>query len=125
MVKNHDGTQAVFNAVFFETGSGKQPVRDFINGLTKEDKKEIGADIRTVQIGFPMGLPLVRKVKPDLWEIRSTIKDGICRVFFTLFKNNMILLHIFVKKTQKTPLKELDIASERLKEFRKMQYQSQ
>ena len=124
MEKYQKRAKSIFTAVFFETESGKQPVREFINSLTREEKKEIGADIRTVQRGFPMGLPLVRKVKPDLWEIRSTIKDGICRVFFTLHKENMILLHVFVKKTQKTPLKELDLASERLKEFKKIQKQS-
>jgi len=58
-----------FDVVFFETASGKQPVREYIRGLSKEDQKEVGADIRVVQDNFPMGLPLVRKLKPELWEI--------------------------------------------------------
>jgi phage-related protein len=110
-----------FDVVFFETENGKQPVRDFIKKLSKEDQKEVGADIRVVQDNFPIGLPLVKKLKPELWEIRSFIKDGINRVFFTFIKNEIILLHAFVKKTQKTPLKEIDVALERLKEFKKMQ----
>jgi len=113
--------QKVFDVVFFETASGKQPVREFILIQTKEDQKEIGADIRVVQDNFPIGLPLVRKLKPDLWEIRSTIKDGISRVFFTFFDEKIILLHAIVKKSQKTPQKEIDIATERLKDFKKMQ----
>jgi phage-related protein len=116
--------QKVFDVVFFETENGKQPAREFIKKLSKEDQKEIGADIRVVQDSFPIGLPLVRKLKPELWEIRSFIKDGISRVFFTFFNEKIILLHVIVKKMQKTPLKEIDVAIERLKEFKKMQKQS-
>jgi phage-related protein len=110
-----------FDVVFFETENGKQPVREYIKELSKEDQKEVGADIRVVQDNFPIGVPLVRKLKPELWEIRSFIKDGINRVFFTFINEKIILLHAIVKKTQKTPLKEIDVALERLKEFKKMQ----
>jgi len=113
--------QKVFKAVFFETVNGKMPAKEFIRGLTKEDQKETGADIRIVQENFPIGLPLVKKIKPELWEIRSTIKDGICRVFFTVSAENIVLLHAFLKKTQKTPPKEIDVAVERLKELKRMQ----
>ena len=117
-------SQKDFEVVFFETASGKQPVREFIWGLTKEDKKEVGADIRTVQAGFPMGLPLVKKIDSGVWEIRSTIRDGICRVFFTVTGEKIVLLHAYLKKTQKIPPKELDIVKERLKELRNMQRQA-
>ncbi|MCL2722049.1 MAG: type II toxin-antitoxin system RelE/ParE family toxin [Treponema sp.] len=111
----------VFDVVFFETENGKQPVRDFILEQIKNDQKEMGADIRVVQNSFPVGLPLVRKLKPDLWEIRSNIKDGISRVFFTFHNEKIILLHAFVKKSQKTPLNEIDVAIGRLKEFKRLQ----
>ena len=110
-----------FDVVFFETENGKQPVREFIKNLSKEDQKEVESDIRAVQDKFPIGLPLVKKLKPKLWEIRSTTKDGINRVFFTFFNKKIILLHAFVKKVQKTPLKEIDVAIERLKDFKNMQ----
>ena len=67
-----------------------------------------------------MGLPLVRKMETDLWEIRVSITDGICRIFFTIAENIMILLHGFVKKSQKTPQKELETAQNRLKLFKEM-----
>jgi phage-related protein len=118
MKKDTKPSDNTLKAVFFETPGGNQPVRDFILGLTKEDRREVGADIKAVQRGFPMGLPLVRKERPDIWEIRSKIKDGICRVLFTIRGDTMILLHGFVKKTQKTPPKELDLAVERLKNLR-------
>jgi len=111
----------VYEVVFFETANGNQPARDSIKGLPKGDQKEIGADIRVVQNNFPIGLPLVRKLKPDLWEIRSIIKDGIFRVFFTVFVEKIILLHAIVKKSMKTSPKELEVAIARLKEFKRMQ----
>jgi phage-related protein len=106
--------------VFFKTAAGNQPVRDFIlNDRSGQDRKEIGKDIAVVQWGFPLGLPLVEKVTDNLWEIRSHLPDGICRTFFTIYSKTMILLHSFIKKTQKTPKKELEIAYKRLQEFRK------
>ena len=107
-------------AIFFETGSGNQPVRDFILERTREDKKEIGSDIFTVQKRFPLGLPLVEKLDTDLWEVRSHITDGICRIFFTVYGETMVLLHGFVKKSQKIPPKEMKTAKELLAEFRRL-----
>ncbi|MDR2759491.1 MAG: type II toxin-antitoxin system RelE/ParE family toxin, partial [Spirochaetaceae bacterium] len=69
--------------VFFKSEAGNQPVKEFLMNRTKEDRKEIGSDIYKVQIGFPLGFPLVRKEAADLWEIRSIIPDGICRILFT------------------------------------------
>jgi len=106
--------------VFFETESGNQPVRDFILECTREDRKEIGSDIFTVQKKFPLGLPLVEKVDTDLWEVRSHISDGICRIFFTVCQETMVLLHGFVKKSQKIPSKEMETAKRRLAEFRRL-----
>jgi phage-related protein len=103
--------------VFFETKSGNQPVRDFLLERTQEDRKEIGSDIFTVQKGFPIGLPLVEKLDTDLWEIRSHIPDGICRIFFTIHRETIVLLHGFVKKSQKIPAREMKTVKERLSEF--------
>lgn len=110
----------LLQVVFFETKNKKQPVRDFILSLKQNDRKIIGVDIFVVQKTFPLGLPLVRKMKNNLWEIRSTISQGIVRIFFTIENNFLILLHGFVKKTQKTPEQELAVALARLKEFKEM-----
>jgi phage-related protein len=106
--------------VFFETANGNQPVRDFLLGRTREDRKEIGSDIFVVQKKFPLGLPLVEKLDADLWEIRSHIPAGISRILFTVHKKTMVLLHGFAKKSQKLPAKELKTAKERLSEFRRL-----
>lgn len=108
------------STVFFKTEQGNQPCRDFILSLSQDDKREVGARIFEVQKGFPMGLPLVRKMSSDLWEIRVNITDGICRIFFTIAEDFMVLLHGFVKKTQKTPQNELITAQNRLKLFKEM-----
>ncbi|MDR3161180.1 MAG: type II toxin-antitoxin system RelE/ParE family toxin [Spirochaetaceae bacterium] len=102
------------------TRPSNQPVRDFLcNERSEQDRKEIGSDIAAVQKGFPMGQPLVEKLRDNLWEIRSHIPDGICRTFFTVHKDTIILLHSFVKKTQKTPKKEMETATKRLQDFLK------
>ena len=110
----------LLQVVFFETKNKKQPVREFILSLTQDDRKTIGADIFVVQKTFPLGLPLVRKMGSHLWEIRNTISQGIVRIFFTIENDFLILLHGFLKKTQKTPDKELAVALARLKEFEEM-----
>lgn len=105
-------------AAFYKTRQGNQPCRDFLLGLDKDDRCEVGADIFAVQKGFPVGLPLCRKMDKDLWEVRSDVADGICRVFFTIDGNTMILLHGFVKKTQKTPLNEIATAKSRFNDYK-------
>ncbi len=82
------------------------------------DKKTIGEDIKTVQFGWPIGMPVVRKIEPGLWEVRSSLKNRIARVLFTVQGNYMVLLHGFIKKSQKTPLEDLKLARERLSKLR-------
>jgi phage-related protein len=116
--------EKLLEIVFFKSEAGSQPVEKFLASRTKKDKEEIGADIYKIQEGFPLGLPLVKKMAVGLWELRSTIPDGICRILFTVTETKMVLLHGFVKKTQKTPLNELEVAKARLKEFRKLSKKS-
>ena len=108
------------SCVFFETKQGNQPVRDFLLEQPRENRKKIGADIFTVQEGFPLGYPLVEKIDQDLWEIRSIVENGISRVFFTVYKETIVLLHGFIKKTKKTPKTELKTAGNRLRSFKEM-----
>ena len=102
---------------FFRTGSGAEPVRKWLHSLSKGHKKAIGGDIKTVQFGWPLGMPLVEKIKPFLWEVRSKVPNGIARVLFTVDGDIMILLHGFIKKTKKLPKNELKTALARLKEY--------
>jgi phage-related protein len=70
--------------VFFRTEAGAEPVRKWLKSLTADHKKAIGEDIKAVQFGWPLGMPLVEKVEPYLWEVRSKVPDGISRVLFTV-----------------------------------------
>jgi phage-related protein len=103
-----------WEVVFYRTEANNEPVRDWLKTLPREDRKVIGEDIKTVQFGWPLGMPLVRKVEPNLWEVRSRIKDGIARVLFTVVADKIVLLHGFVKKSQKIPRPDLDTAKRRL-----------
>ena len=109
--------EPILSVVFFRTEAGTEPVREWLRELTVEDRKTIGIDIKTVQYGWPLGMPLVRKMEPGLWEVRCDIADGIARVLFTAKGGQMVLLHGFVKKTQKTPDNELKTARNRLKKL--------
>jgi phage-related protein len=102
---------------FYRAESGAEPVRDWLRELTVEDRKAIGTDIKTVQYGWPLGMPLVRKMEPGLWEVRCDIADGIARVLFTVKQSQMVLLHGFIKKSQQTPDNELKTARNRLKKL--------
>ena len=103
---------------FFKTDLGSEPVRDWLKELTREDRKTIGEDIKTIQFGWPMGMPLVRKLEANLWEVRSQLDRRIARVIFTAQQDKLILLHGFIKKSQKTSSSDLNLARQRLKQFK-------
>lgn len=105
-------------AAFFQLASGKEPVRDWLFELSAEDRKIVGDDIRDLEFSWPIGLPLCRSLGGGLSEVRSNLTDGkIGRVIFCVANEQAVLLHGFVKKTQKTPKKDLDLATKRKKEL--------
>lgn len=106
-------------AKFFRSANGSEPVKVWLKTLDREDCRIIGSDIKDVEFSFPIGLPLCRSLSgyKDLWEVRSKITGGkIARVIFYISNGEMILLHGFIKKSQKTPKKEIDLAVKRQKE---------
>lgn len=109
----------ILNVVFYRSEAGKEPVREWLKKLPKDDRRQIGEDIKTVQIGWPLGMPLIRKIDKDLWEIRTILESGIARIFFTVDENYMVLLHGFIKKSQKTPQNELKTALTRLGNYKR------
>ena len=106
-------------AQFFKTASGQEPAREWLMKLEPEDRKTVGTNIKDVEFGWPIGKPLAASLGRGLWEVRSSIRDGIARVIFYVTGNQMILLHGFVKKTQKTPKPDLDLGFKRMKEHMK------
>jgi phage-related protein len=105
-------------ARFYETGTGRKPVKEWLLDLTKDDRRAIGKDIQKVEFGWPIGMPYCRPLGHGLWEVRSDLTDGtIARVIFCIAEGEMVLLHGFVKKTQKTPSRDIDLALKRRREL--------
>src|SRR5712691_6087533 len=103
--------------VFWQSPAGGEPVRAWLNELPREDQRVIGRDMAKVQIGWPVGLPLCRPLSGGLWEVRSSLPSRReARVLFGFHEGMLIALHAFIKKAQKTPIRELDLARERMKE---------
>jgi phage-related protein len=100
---------------FFKTNNGAEPVRVWLRELSATDRKTIGEDIKTVQFGWPLGMPLVRKLDKDLWEIRIHLEGRIARVLFTVSSSKIVLLHGFIKKSQTTPQPDLKLAKDRMR----------
>lgn len=104
--------------VFYRTEAGNEPVRQWLKNLERADRKAVGEDIKTAQYGWPLGMPLIRKLEPGLWEVRSRITQGVARVIFTVAEGTMVLLHGFIKKSQKTPPTDLTTARQRLADLK-------
>jgi phage-related protein len=103
---------------FYELPSGREPVREWLKALSDEDRKIIGEDIKFIEFGWPVGMPLCRALGGGLWELRSQLTQGrISRVLFCVHGGRMVLLHAFIKKTQKTPEADLNLASKRRKDL--------
>ncbi|HTW95455.1 MAG TPA: type II toxin-antitoxin system RelE/ParE family toxin [Tepidisphaeraceae bacterium] len=93
-------------------------MREWLLSLTREERKMIGDDVLKVQYCWPIGKPLVGNLRDGLWEVRSRLGDRIARVMFFVEGRTMVLLHGFVKKTQKTPKHELDLAMKRMNQLK-------
>ena len=82
-------------------------MREWLRSLPVDARRRMGEDIKTMQLGWPLGMPLVRKMEPGLWEIRSHLSDGIARVLFTVIDADMVL---------RTPREDLRSAQQRRNE---------
>jgi phage-related protein len=99
-------------AIFYRTEAGGEPVRDWLKELSSEDRKRIGEDIKTVEFGWPIGMPVCRPMGGGIYEVRSNLaQNRIARVLFYIDKKGrMVLLHGFIKKTRKTPDLDFELA---------------
>jgi phage-related protein len=100
----------------YQSPSG-EPVRERLKSLDDE-RRVIGEDIKDVEFSWPIGMPLCRSLGKGLWEVRSDLPDGrIARVLFCVVASQMVLLHGFIKKTQKTSAADIELALKRKKEI--------
>jgi phage-related protein len=105
-------------AAFYQLPSGREPVREWLKALPDADRRLIGEDIKDVEFSWPIGMPLCRALGKGLWEVRTELtQNRIARVLFCIHDGRMVLLHAFIKKTQKTPDADLELAAKRKKEI--------
>lgn len=105
--------------VFYRSAAGIEPVLDWLRSLPADDRRAIGTDLATVQFGWPIGMPLCRPLSGGLWEVRSTLPSRrIARLVFFVDDGRIGVVHGFIKKTQKTPAGDLELARRRMKEMK-------
>lgn len=104
--------------VFYRTASGSEPAREWLRELPEADRRAVGLDLMRVQYRWPVGMPLCRSLKEGLWEVRTSLPSRrISRVLFCAVGGELVVLHAFVKKTQKMPADELVIARARMRDL--------
>ncbi len=100
---------------FFVAPSGAEPTRDWIRSLDKPDRTRIGEDLKELEFGWPIGMPLCRPLGQGLHEMRTNLKDRIARLMFGVVEGKLVVVHGFIKKSQATPAGDLELARKRLK----------
>lgn len=108
-------------AIFYRTEAGSEPVRSWLRAMAPQDRRLVGEDIKTVEFGWPVGMPTCRPMGGGLYEVRTLLPGnrGV-RVFFCIDrKQRMVLLHGIVKKTRETPDADLDLARRNMRKHEK------
>ncbi len=114
------GGQKRVPARFYRTAAGREPVREWLLGLSQEQRKQVGTDIATVEFGWPVGMPTCRPMGSGLHEVRTNLDGGsIARVLFCVHERHLFLLHGFLKKSARTAKGDLELARKRMKEILK------
>jgi phage-related protein len=103
--------------VFYKTEAGTEPVREWLKEMPKDDRTVIGAAVLTVQYAWPIGKPLVDNLGDGIWEVRSRLRNRIARTLFAVVAEEIVLLHGFIKKQQKSPQDEVNLAKKRKRQY--------
>jgi phage-related protein len=105
--------QRLVIADFYQTESGREPVREWLKTLSPTERQAIGKDVRKVEYGWPLGMPTCAPIGDGLWEIRTHLTNRIARIFLCFVREKMILLHGFIKKSRVAPLSDITLARDR------------
>lgn len=103
---------------FYKSEAGNSPVEKFLSAVPTDDRAEIVAELAAVR---HEGRRAARHLQGELYEVRVQGQDVIYRVLFAAlgrYEHVLLAVHAFVKKTQKTPRKEILVANERLKDWK-------
>jgi len=103
--------------IFFRTEGGNEPVREWLRNLPKNERTSIGEDLKTLQFRWPLGMPLVRHLENNIYEVRTHLPNRIARTLFFVHEESLVMLNGFIKKTRQIPVDELKMARKRMREF--------
>ena len=110
--------------LFYKDRKGKQPVIDFMEELASSTGKDARINLKKIgsyislldKEGLAIGEPFIKHLKGEIWELRP-LRNRI--LFAALVGNRFVMLHVFMKKTQKTPVSEIEKAERELEDFRR------
>jgi phage-related protein len=104
--------------IFFRTPAGSEPVREWLKALAEEERLAIGEDLMRAQWRWPVGMPLCRAMGNGLWEIRRDLPTKrTARVLLCFYREHLVVLHGFIKKTRATPDEDLALARKRKRDL--------
>jgi phage-related protein len=113
-----ENTARKIELLFFRSDSGREPVREWLKGLDEAERRAIGTDLLRAQWRWPVGMPLCRPMGGGLWEVRTDLaRNRTARVLICFYRDRLVALHGFFKKTQATPGDDLELARKRQKEL--------
>lgn len=111
-----------FKVTYYKDNLGGKPVEEFLLSLGRKNLKlqaKAFEGIIKLRNKIYHTEPLSKHIESGLWELRIKLGNNILRIFYAFTRGRaIILLHIFIKKKQKTPISELEIARERLKQIK-------
>jgi phage-related protein len=113
----------MYEIIFYEDSKGKKPVYEYIKVIAGKTDKDSRINLQKIQdyikalraYGTAAGEPYFKHLDGEIWEIRP-LRNRI--LFAACIGNRYILLHYFIKKTQKTPRREIELAKRRLEDFK-------
>lgn len=104
--------------VFFRSDTGSEPVLDWLRELPRVDRRIVGAGLKDLEFGWPIGMPLCRALGGGLFELRVSLRSRrIARVMVCVHEGELVALHVFIKKTQKTPAGDMTLARSRKRQL--------
>lgn len=104
--------------IFFRTESGNEPVREWLKALPESERHSVGKDLLRTQWRWPAGMPLCRALGKGLWEIRTELPTKrTARVILCVYREHLVALNGFIKKSRTTPDEDLALARKRQKEL--------
>lgn len=110
--------QRIIPLIFYRPRPGHEPVREWLKDLPEAERHAIGNDLLRAQWRWPVGMPLCRPLGNGLWEIRTDLPTKrTARVLLCLYREHLVALHGFIKKTRTTPEEDLAVARKRKKEL--------